>query len=132
MYLSRAILNVTKAARLPSLPETPFKRILAFTRYANIEQNVRQCSSCNSKNENLKTIVVEIPKDVVHRKYYVVFRGLNPGIYFEADEAREQTDGFSGGYHEKFRRLNDAVNCLRDHGYKVDVEEVEEEGGDED
>ena len=47
------------------------------------------------------------------RKYYVVWKGVEPGIYDSWDESKKQVDGFSGALYKSFATKEEAVNAFR-------------------
>lgn len=48
-------------------------------------------------------------------KYYVVFRGRNPGIYYSWDECRAQVHGFKNNRHERYPTLEEAQQALQEY-----------------
>jgi ribonuclease HI len=46
------------------------------------------------------------------KKYYVVWRGLKPGIYHSWDEAKEQVSGYVGAEYKSFTSLADAEEAF--------------------
>jgi len=42
------------------------------------------------------------------QKYYVVWRGIKPGIYTSWEECKKQTIGFEGAHYKSFTTLEDA------------------------
>ena len=47
------------------------------------------------------------------RKYYVVWKCVEPGIYDSWDESKKQVDGFSGALYKSFATKEEAVNAFR-------------------
>lgn len=47
------------------------------------------------------------------RKYYVVWRGVEPGIYDSWDESKKQIDGFEGALYKSFATKEEAVDAFR-------------------
>ncbi len=52
-----------------------------------------------------------MPKKV-KKKYYVVWRGLKPGIYHSWDEAKAQVSGYVGAEYKAFTTIEDAEEAL--------------------
>ena len=48
-------------------------------------------------------------------KYYVVWKGRNPGVYDSWEECKAQTDGFPGATFKSFKTLFEAVNAWTEH-----------------
>lgn len=46
-------------------------------------------------------------------KYYVVFKGHNPGVYDNWDEVKQQTEGFPGAVFKGFPSSEDAAEAYR-------------------
>lgn len=46
-------------------------------------------------------------------KYYTVFRGRNPGVYEDWDDAREQVEGFPGALFKSYRSSEEATTAYR-------------------
>lgn len=46
------------------------------------------------------------------KKFYVVWRGLKPGIYESWDECRKQVEGFDGAQYKSFKNLEEAERAL--------------------
>ena len=42
------------------------------------------------------------------KKYYVVWRGRNPGIYLTWDDCKEEVDCYSGARYRSYRTLSEA------------------------
>ncbi|MCM1451449.1 MAG: ribonuclease H family protein [Clostridium sp.] len=56
------------------------------------------------------------------RKFYVVFKGYQPGIYDSWDECKAQIDGFSGAAYKSFPSCEEATQAFRK---VMDVEEMQ-------
>lgn len=48
-------------------------------------------------------------------KYYVVFKGFNPGVYDNWDEVKEQTNGFPGALYKGFPTSEAASEAYRNY-----------------
>lgn len=46
------------------------------------------------------------------KKYYVVWKGYQPGIYHTWDECKKQVDGFSGAKYKSFPSLQEAEKAF--------------------
>ncbi|GHS93935.1 ribonuclease H [Bacteroidia bacterium] len=46
------------------------------------------------------------------KKYYVVWKGLNPGVYDTWDESKKQIDGFEGALYKSFTTEEEAVEAF--------------------
>ena len=57
-------------------------------------------------------------------KYYVVFRGHNPGVYDTWDEAKEQTEGFPGALCKGYSSSEEASAAYRNFTGMEDKEEL--------
>lgn len=57
-------------------------------------------------------------------KYYVVFRGHNPGVYDNWDEVKEQTNGFPGALFKGFSSSQEASEAYRNYTGSEDKEEL--------
>lgn len=57
-------------------------------------------------------------------KYYVVFRGHNPGVYDTWDEAKEQTHGFPGALFKSYSTSGEATEAYRNFTGTEDREEL--------
>lgn len=57
-------------------------------------------------------------------KYYVVFRGHNPGVYDNWDEAKEQTSGFPGAMCKAFSSSAEAAEAYRKFTGSEDSDEL--------
>ena len=57
-------------------------------------------------------------------KYYVVFRGFNPGVYDNWDEARLQTEGFPDALVKSFPTSAEATRAYRNFSGSEDREEL--------
>ncbi|PIV61531.1 MAG: ribonuclease H, partial [Bacteroidetes bacterium CG02_land_8_20_14_3_00_31_25] len=42
------------------------------------------------------------------KKYYVVWKGLNPGIYDNWNDCKEQVDGFENAQYKSYKTLEEA------------------------
>ena len=47
------------------------------------------------------------------QKYYVVWEGLQPGIYLSWDECRAQIEHFKGARYKSFSSLKEATAAFR-------------------
>ncbi|MDR1610442.1 MAG: ribonuclease H family protein [Candidatus Symbiothrix sp.] len=47
------------------------------------------------------------------RKYYVVWKGIDPGIYDSWDESKKQIDGFEGALYKSFTTKEEALEAFR-------------------
>jgi ribonuclease HI len=47
------------------------------------------------------------------KKYYIVWKGLAPGIYDSWEEAKKQVDGFEGALYKSFPTKEDAIEAFR-------------------
>ena len=69
---------------------------------------------CIERHENFKSPVVIISKGILamaQNKFYVVVRGIKPGIYdlwFGENGAEEQVKGFPNALHQGFKTLREA------------------------
>lgn len=57
-------------------------------------------------------------------KFYVVFRGHNPGVYNDWDEAKEQIQGFPGALHKSYDSSAEAAEAYRNFTGMEDREEL--------
>lgn len=57
-------------------------------------------------------------------KYYVVFKGHNPGVYDNWDETREQTEGFPGALFKGFATSEEATIAYRNYTGTEDRNEL--------
>lgn len=57
-------------------------------------------------------------------KYYVVFKGHNPGVYDNWDEAKEQTDGFPGAVYKSYPTSEEATEAYRKYSGVEDRNEL--------
>ena len=57
-------------------------------------------------------------------KYYVVFRGFNPGVYDNWDEVKEQTEGFPGALFKGFKSSEEASRAYRNYTGTEDRDEL--------
>ena len=57
-------------------------------------------------------------------KYYVVFKGHNPGVYDNWDEVKEQTDGFSGSVFKSYSTSEEASEAYRNYSGTEDRNEL--------
>lgn len=59
-----------------------------------------------------------IPRSLKSRtKYYVVFDGREPGIYFSWEETKEQVHQFSGNGYKGFDSLEEASEAFDNYQY---------------
>mgnify|MGYP003687622395 CR=1 FL=1 len=47
------------------------------------------------------------------RKYYVVWKGIKPGVYDSWNDCKKQIDGFKGAEYKSFLKLNDANEAFK-------------------
>ena len=57
-------------------------------------------------------------------KYYVVFKGRNPGVYDSWEEVKEQTDGFKDALFKGYSTSEDATRAYRNFTGSEDREEL--------
>lgn len=57
-------------------------------------------------------------------KYYVVFKGHNPGVYDNWDEVKEQTEGFPGALYKGFSSSGEASEAYRNYTSSEDRDEL--------
>lgn len=57
-------------------------------------------------------------------KYYVVFKGLNPGVYDTWDEVKEQTNGFPGALFKGYSTSEEATTAYRNFTGAEDRDEL--------
>ncbi|MCH5239265.1 MAG: ribonuclease H family protein [Muribaculaceae bacterium] len=57
-------------------------------------------------------------------KYYVVFRGHNPGVYDDWEEVKEQVTGFSGALYKGYASSEEAAEAYRNFTGSEDREEL--------
>ena len=57
-------------------------------------------------------------------KYYVVFKGFNPGVYDDWDEARMQTEGFPGSLCRSYSSPEDAAEAYRNFSGDEDRDDL--------
>lgn len=57
-------------------------------------------------------------------KYYVVFRGFNPGVYDNWDEVKEQTNGFPNCLYKGYTTSEEATEAYRNYTGTEDREEL--------
>ena len=57
-------------------------------------------------------------------KYYVVFKGFNPGVYDNWDEAKEQTNGYPGALYKSFSSPEEATLAFRNYSGEDDLNEL--------
>lgn len=57
-------------------------------------------------------------------KYYVVFRGHNPGVYDNWDEVKEQTNGFPGALFKGYTTSEEATEAYRNFTGTEDRDEL--------
>jgi ribonuclease HI len=54
---------------------------------------------------------------MLKKKYYVVWKGLETGIYDSWDESKKQVDGFEGALYKSFATKEEAVEAFRSDPY---------------
>lgn len=59
------------------------------------------------------TITIGMSRDFKQMKYYVVFKGHNPGVYDNWDEARQQTEGFPEAVCKSYPTSAEATEAYR-------------------
>lgn len=59
---------------------------------------------------------------MANRKFYVVFKGYQPGIYDSWDECKLQVDGFSGASYKSYTSCEEATEAFRK---VMDAEEMQ-------
>ncbi len=52
------------------------------------------------------------------QKYYVVWKGVNPGVYNDWETTKSQIDGFEGAQYKSFATLNEANQAFSMKPYK--------------
>ena len=57
-------------------------------------------------------------------KFYVVFKGHNPGVYDNWDEVKEQTHGFSGAMYKGYNSAEEATEAYRNYTGAEDQEDL--------
>lgn len=57
-------------------------------------------------------------------KYYVVFKGFNPGVYYSWEEVQEQTNGFPGALFKGFSSAEEATTAYRNYTGTEDRDEL--------
>lgn len=57
-------------------------------------------------------------------KYYVVFKGFNPGVYDNWDEVKEQTHGFPGAAYKGYATSEEAAEAYRKYTGLEDRDEL--------
>lgn len=57
-------------------------------------------------------------------KFYVVFRGHNPGVYDNWDEVKEQTEGFTGALFKGYSSSEEAGEAYRNFTVSEDRDEL--------
>lgn len=60
----------------------------------------------------------------MNRRYYAVFRGFNPGVYDNWDDAREQVEGFPNASYKGYSSSEEATNAYRGNVAQEDGEDV--------
>ena len=50
---------------------------------------------------------------MLKKKYYVIWKGIAPGIYDSWDESKKQIDGFEGALYKSFGTKEEAVEAFR-------------------
>ena len=58
-------------------------------------------------------------------KYYVVFRGNNPGVYDNWEETKEQTNGFPGALYKSYGSSEEAAEAFRNYSGEDDLEDLQ-------
>ena len=58
-------------------------------------------------------------------KYYVVFRGFNPGVYDKWEETKEQTNGFSGALYKSYSSSEEAADAFRNYSGEDDLKDLQ-------
>lgn len=61
------------------------------------------------------------------QKFYVVFRGRQPGIYYSWDDCRSQVLCFKNNKHQRYPTLKEAQAALHAYFAKADANEGEED-----
>ena len=57
-------------------------------------------------------------------KYYVVFKGHNPGVYDDWDEVKVQTNGFPGALYKGYATSEEATEAYRNYSGTEDRDEL--------
>ena len=57
-------------------------------------------------------------------KYYVVFKGHNPGVYYDWEEVKLQTNGFPGAVYKGYATSEEASEAFRNYSGTEDREEL--------
>lgn len=57
-------------------------------------------------------------------KYYTVFRGYQPGVYDNWDEAKEQTEGYPGALYKSYPTSEEATMAFRSYSGEDDLAEL--------
>ncbi len=60
------------------------------------------------------------------QKYYVVWKGINPGVYNSWEEAKNQITGFEGAQYKSFLSLNEA-RIMFERGYSFYQKSINKE-----
>lgn len=58
-------------------------------------------------------------------KYYVVFRGFNPGVYDNWEETKEQTNGFPGALYKSYSSSEEAADAFRNYSGEDDLKDLQ-------
>ncbi len=54
------------------------------------------------------------------KKYYVIFKGYNPGVYDDWNDAKEQIDGYSNPVYKGYGSASEAADAFRKASMKED------------
>lgn len=57
-------------------------------------------------------------------KYYTVFKGYNPGVYDNWDDAREQVEGFNGAVYKSYSTAEEAAEAFRRSDAKAELAQL--------
>lgn len=57
-------------------------------------------------------------------KYYVVFKGHNPGVYDDWEEVKQQTEGFPGAVFKGYSSSEEATQAYRNYSGEEDKKEL--------
>lgn len=60
----------------------------------------------------------------MRHKFYVVWRGRNPGVYDNWDDAREQVDNFPDASYKSFPTASEAAKAFRQEAVKEDTRDI--------
>lgn len=58
------------------------------------------------------------------KKFYVVFKGRNPGVYDDWDDAREEVEGFEGALYKGFSTSEEATEAFRKYSVSEDSNDL--------